>query len=111
MRANINYLADNPDRWWIDTFGNVARYIVERNAAVLTVVSNGGSGITLQLSDNLNNTVFDFPVTLRCPLPAGWEAAAVTQNGVSVPSQVVNGKVMFDVVPDRGNIVLSRRPS
>jgi oligosaccharide reducing-end xylanase len=111
LQANINYLADNPDKWWVDTFGNVARYIVERNAAVLTVVSNDGSGITLQLSDNLNNTVFNYPVTLRCPLPAGWQSATVTQNGAAVPSQIVNGKVMFDVVPDAGNIVLRRTSS
>ena len=107
LQDNINYVAGNPGRWWVDTFGNVARYIAERNAAVLTVVSNGSSSTTLQLSDNLNNTVYNYPVTLRCSLPTGWTSATVTQNGVSVPMQIVNGKVMFDVVPDGGNIILS----
>ena len=107
LLRNINYIAGNPGKWWVDTFGNVSRYIEERNAAVLTVVSNESSSITLQLRDNLNNTVFDYPVTLRRSLPTGWTSATVTQNGASVPTQIVNGKVMFDVVPDGGNIVLS----
>jgi len=108
LQRNITYVAGNPGRWWVDTFGNVSRYIEERNAAVLTVVSNGNRSITLKLSDNLNNTVFNYPITLRRSLPAGWQAATVTQNGASVPTRIVNGKVMFDVVPDGGNIVLSR---
>jgi oligosaccharide reducing-end xylanase len=109
LQSNINYVAGNPGKWWVDTFGNVSRYIEERNAAVLTVVSNGSSRKTLQLSDNLNNAVFNYPVTLRCPLPAGWQSATVTQNGASVPTRIVNGKVMFDVVPNGGNIVLEQR--
>jgi oligosaccharide reducing-end xylanase len=107
LQRNIDYVAGNPGRWWIDTFGNVSRYIEERNAAVLKVVSNSGSRITIQLSDNLNDTVFNYPLTLRRPLPAGWHSAIVTQNGASVPTQIVNGKVMFDVVPNGGNIVLT----
>ena len=108
LQSNLDYVTTDPSKWWIDTFGNVCRYIQERNAAVLTVVSNGRSHITLRLTDNLDKTIFNYPVTLRRPMPDGWPAAAITQNGASVPSQIVNGKLVFDVVPNGGDIVLSK---
>ncbi|HZS53351.1 MAG TPA: polysaccharide deacetylase family protein, partial [Bryobacteraceae bacterium] len=107
LKANLDYVSTFPDDWWIETFGNVCRYIQERNAAVLTVVSIDAAHITIQLTHNLDNTIFNYPLTLRRPMPSGWATAAVTQNGVSVPSHVVNGKLMFDVVPNGGDIVMS----
>jgi len=108
LQSNLNYVAANTDKWWIETFGNVCRYIQERNASVLTVVSNGTTNITLQLTNNLDHTIFDYPVTLRRPMPNGWQAAAITQNGASLPSHIVNGSLTFDVVPNGGDIVLSK---
>lgn len=107
LQSNLDYVTANPNKWWIETFGNVCRYIQERNVSVLTVVSTGATNITLRLTNSLDNTIFNYPVTLRRPMPSGWQAAAVTQNGASVPSQVVNGNLMFDVVPNGDDIVLS----
>ena len=75
---------------------------------MLTVVSNGTTNITLRLTNSLDNTIFNYPITLRRPMPSGWAAAAVAQNGASVPGQIVNGNLMFDVVPNGGDIVLSK---
>ena len=108
LQSNLNYVAANTNKWWIETFGNVCCYIQERNASVLTVVSNGATNITLRLTNSLDNTIFNYPVTLRRPMPSGWPATAITQNGASVPSQVVNGNLIFDVVPNGGDIVLSK---
>jgi len=108
LRSNLDYVAANTNKWWIETFGNVSRYIHERNASVLTVVLEGNSTIRLQLTNSLDTAIFNYPVTLRRPMPSGWSAATITQNGVPVPSQVVNGNLVFDVVPNGGDIVLSK---
>jgi peptidoglycan/xylan/chitin deacetylase (PgdA/CDA1 family) len=108
LKLNLDYVAGGPDKWWVETFGNVCRYIQERNAAVLTVVSEESTVITLRLTHNLDGTVFNYPLTLRRPMPSGWVNAAVTQNGVLVPSRIVNGNLMFDVVPNGGDIVLAK---
>lgn len=108
LQSNLDYVAANTNKWWIETFGNVCRYIQERNAAVLMIVSNGATNITVRLTHDLDNTIFNYPVTLRRPIPSGWQAAAITQNGASVPGQIVNGNLMFDVVPNGGDITLSK---
>jgi peptidoglycan/xylan/chitin deacetylase (PgdA/CDA1 family) len=83
LQSNLDYVATATNKWWIETFGNVCRYIQERNASVLTVVSNGAASITLQLTNSLDHAIFDYPVTLRRPIPNGWQAAAITQNGAA----------------------------
>lgn len=109
LQSNLNHVAADTNKWWIETFGNVCRYIQERNASVLTIVSSGTTNITLRLTNDLDSTIFNYPVTLRRPMPSGWQAAAITQDGTSVSGQLVNGNLLFDVVPNGGDIVLSKR--
>lgn len=109
LQLNLDYVTTNTNKWWVETFGNICGYIQEWNATVLTVVSNGTTSIALRLTNNLDNAIFNYSVTLRRPLPSGWPAAAITQNGTSVSGQIVNGNLMFDVVPNGGDIVLSKR--
>jgi hypothetical protein len=108
LKANLDHVASAPDKWWVETFGNVCRYIQERNAAVLTVISDGSTSITLRLTHPLDNTVFNYPLTLRRPLPSGWATATILQNGAPVESRIVNGNLVFDVVPNGGDIVLTK---
>jgi hypothetical protein len=64
----------------------------------------------VQATDGLDNTIYNYPVTIRRQLPDGWLAAKVTQNGLPITSTITKvGSVkylMFDVVPDGGDIVL-----
>jgi len=106
LEANLDHVAGDPEKWWVETFGNVCRYIQERNAAVLTVVSDSGNSITLRLTHSLDDTVFNYPLTVRRPMPSGWANAVITQNGTPVPSRIVNSSLVFDVVPNGGDIVL-----
>jgi peptidoglycan-N-acetylglucosamine deacetylase len=110
LKSNLDYVASSPDKWWIETFGNVCRYIQERDAAVLTVVAENDSGITLRLTDELDDRVYNYPLTLRRPLPNGWATATITQNGAPIPTRIVNGHLVFDVVPNGGDIVLAKTP-
>lgn len=108
LQANLDHVTSDSNKWWVETFGNVSRYIQERDAAVLTVLSSEAASITLRLTHGLDNTIFDYPLTLRRPMPSGWAAAAVTQDGAAVESRIVDGKLMFDAVPNGGDIVLAK---
>lgn len=112
MRSSLQYLDARRSTFWVSTFGNVVRYIRERNDVSVTESSNSGDSITLQVTDTLNNTIFNYPVTLRRPLSAGWGSANVSQNGLPVTSSIVavnsTAYIMFDVVPDGGDVVLSK---
>lgn len=111
LRSNIDFLDQNRDKIWTETFGNVARYIKERNAASLSVIKSDAESITITLTDNLPDSVYKYPLTIRRPLPDGWTEAKVTQGDTPVENSIVtvngNKMVMFNAVPDGGDIILS----
>ncbi|MDM7924438.1 MAG: polysaccharide deacetylase family protein [bacterium] len=115
IRGSLEYLHTRQDTFWVATFGNVARYILERKAVNVHETASGDTTITVQVTDTLDNAVFDHPVTLRRPLPEGWPFAVASQAGVPVESKVIDvdgGKsIQFDAVPDAGDVVISRRES
>jgi peptidoglycan/xylan/chitin deacetylase (PgdA/CDA1 family) len=112
LRASLEYLMANQDKFWVSSFGNVARYIKERNTASVAEVSSQDSSITLQVTDTLPDSIFNYPVTLRRPLPEGWPSAAVSQNGHSRDARIVTINaipyIQFDVVPDSGDVLISK---
>jgi len=111
LQASVNYMSTNQARFWVETFGNVVRYIQERNASSVAETSNSDSSITIQVTNSLTN-IFNYPITLRRPLPTNWLGAAVSQNGKPVTAQIVainsTNYVMFDVVPNGGDVTLSK---
>ncbi len=112
LRACLVYLNANQDKFWVSSFSNVARYIKERNAVSVTELSNQDSSITLQVTDALPDTIFNYPITLRRPLPEGWPSAVVTQSGHSRYTRIVEVNsiqyIQFDVVPDSGAVLISK---
>ncbi len=111
LQASVNYTSTNQSKFWVETFGNVVRYIKERNASSVAETANTGSRITVQVTNNLDNSIYNYPITLRRPLPSNWPAAAITQNGQPINAQLVaissTNYVMFDVVPNGGDVVLT----
>jgi hypothetical protein len=112
LRKSLEYLNANRDKFWVSTFGNVACYIKERNAVSVTESSFQDSSITVQVTDTLDNAIYNHPVTLRRPLLQGWPSAVVSQNGRSVDVKIVDINsiqyIQFDAVPDSGDVVISR---
>ena len=114
LSGNITYLDQNRGKIWTETFGNVSRYIYERDSAKITVKSSDDKSITITVTDKLVDSVFNFPLSIRCPLPSGWTTAVVTQKGAAVEDTIVTDGstkyIMFKAVPDGGDVVISKDP-
>jgi len=111
LRTSLQYLKDNDTKFWVSSFGTVARYVKERNCLSLQETSNQESLITFTVSDTLDNGIYNTPVTIRRILPAGWRAVNATQNDIPVKSEIkiVNNiaYIILDVVPDAGEVKLT----
>ena len=57
---------------WNGTQGEVTRYIYSRDAASIDVLSNDTNSITLSVEDNLDDEVFNVPLTLLLEIPEEW---------------------------------------
>jgi hypothetical protein len=112
LRTHLEYLKANDDKFWVATFGNIVRYIKERNAVSVTETSVIDSVITLTVTDTLDNTIYNAPITIRRPMPEGWPSASVTQNGQPITPKFIDKSgviyLMFDIAPDAGDIIISK---
>lgn len=110
LRASLEFLDAHRDVFWVSTFSNVVRYIKERNDVSIMELSCQDTSIVLQVTDTLDDVIYNYPVTIRRPLPENWSSANVSQNDQRVNVSVVEidsvRYVMFDVVPDGGDVVL-----
>lgn len=98
--------------FWVAPFGQVFQYLKQRQNAIITETSSNKQRIELTLTDGLDNTLFNQPLTITKAIPNNWKKASVTQNGqnVTYKTHVNNGQryVVFDAVPDAGGIVIKK---
>ena len=110
LRAHLSYVKEQNNTYWVAPFSDVARYIKERDAATIHELSNKPGAITLQVTDKLDNAVYNYPITIRRALPKHWASATVMQNVKKVEDKVTKKGALkyitFDVVPDNGNVIL-----
>lgn len=111
VNTHLTYVQNNAADYWVGTFGNVVKYIKERNAAKLTETAISSDSLQIALTDGLDNTIYDAAITVRRTLPSGWTNARVWLGTTKVTSTIVTtgGKtyVMFDVKPDAGTIYVA----
>jgi hypothetical protein len=111
LESTAKYVDENKGVVWASTFSNIVRYIKERNAAVIAEKSVQDQSITLSLTDSLPDSIYNYPITIRRVLPSGWNSASVMQTGSQLVSSIVTigttKYVMFDAVPDNGEITIN----
>jgi len=112
LKGALDYISQNKDKIWESTFSNIVRYIKERNNVSVKEVSVTDSAITFDVTDTLDNSIYNYPVTIRRVLPEGWVLASVAQNGKIIDSKIVTvnaiNYIMFDIAPDGGDIIMKK---
>lgn len=107
----FEFFASKKQELWVGRFGDVALYGQERDTASLAVSRNSADKIAFELTDRMNDEIFNFPLTIKVRLPDGWKGARAQQSGKPVASQFVEheGKpyALVEAVPDRGEVELS----
>ena len=110
IRATLQYMKNDPQKFWVAPFGTVAKYIRERNSASISEISSTVDSVVVQLTDNLDSSYFDVPLTIRRPLPEGWDSILVLQNGDTVSSSIIQidtaKYAVFDAVPNGGDVTI-----
>ena len=112
LATHLSYINTNSADYWVDTFGNIVKYIKERNALLLTETEVTTDSLQLAVSDNLDDAIYNVPVTIRRSLPSTWQNARVYLNNKLVSSSIsiigTNKYIVFDVIPDQGNLFLAK---
>lgn len=111
--AHFNYIGSKSDKVWAGSLNEVTAYIYEKQNYDITVNWIRENAMSITLTDTLDDSRFDFPLTFKVNVPNHWETVTVTQNNESaeVSANVQNGKnyVYINVVPDKGIIILENK--
>ena len=83
--------------------------------ATVAVASRGEDRIEMTLTDEMDDMLYDVPLTVKIRLPDGWANLTAEQAGRPMPVSLVSREnaryALVDAVPDRGRIVLLRAPA
>jgi hypothetical protein len=97
---------------WMGLFREVAQYGQERDTATLQVVERSAARLRLSLSDSMDDSLFDVPLTLKIRLPDGWQMVSAKQGTTSPAVRHLdhdgNRYALVEAVPDRGMLELDR---
>jgi len=86
------------DKWWIATFKDVSKYIVEANNLVINEAGNG-SNYMVDVSCQYKTGITQLNVPVTIARKVSCSNPIVKQNGSQINSVPFNGKVIFDVIP------------
>lgn len=96
---------------WTGFFDEIGIYAQERDTATLKTDSASDSKIEYTLTDQMDRTVFDYPLTVKIRLPAAWPGVEAKQGGKTLPSQVIEHEgakfTLVKSVPDGGTVTLT----
>jgi peptidoglycan/xylan/chitin deacetylase (PgdA/CDA1 family) len=101
------------DDFWIPTFADAIKYHKERHCATLSTVSNVPTLLTLSLTDTLyRNDIFNHPLTITLNFAQSAVVDSIVQGGNKINGYThTNGKLVFDAVPDGGQILVYKSGS
>lgn len=74
------YIKTREQNLWVATFGDVTRYMRERQSAKVTSKQTGDK-IVVTVTHPLNKAMYNVPLTLKTYVPLKWRNVSVTQRG------------------------------
>jgi peptidoglycan/xylan/chitin deacetylase (PgdA/CDA1 family) len=108
--AHLDRILKDTGRVWVAPFGSVSKYMREKASASVSLLAYRDSILEYDLHDDLPDDIYDFPLTARVRLPAGWTDFHAEQDGKPVWSEFRWERSMpialFEARPDHGKLVL-----
>ncbi len=103
------------DSLWVETVGNVTRYIKEREHFTYALLSSTADQIQIYPADGLDDNIFNYPLTVDVTVPPDWKNVSVQQGNrteeVSTFSDGSGTYARIHVVPDAGTVTINNDQS
>jgi peptidoglycan/xylan/chitin deacetylase (PgdA/CDA1 family) len=106
----FQYIKSKDDKVWVATFGDVTKYMRERESAKVNNSQKNGS-IMIDLKHSLDKKMYDIPLTLKTYVPSDWKAANVKQGKsvtkVEISKDSKGSFVQYQASPNQGVLSIS----
>ena len=110
MDAHYAYVNSKKDYVWSATMADVLKYLKERQRTEITIVSSSTSEIRITITDTLDDSIYNYPLTIKTIVPASWTKVKITTSEGTIKKDVINKNdafyVYYEAIPDSGEIVI-----
>jgi hypothetical protein len=108
---------------WVCSYTELTQFLKESLTAELETKEITDTSITLSLTDDLEDYMFDHAITIKVDIPDDWTSVTVMQgdkvidlvsnfeysdNMTLANCTIKDGYLLVDAVPDRGDIVITK---
>ncbi len=111
IRENLARVKEREADIWVGTFTEVMMYARQRDTAKVRTEERGSTRIVFTLTDELDDQIYDGPLTVKVRLPPSWTNGKAVQGGNPPPCAVIEHEgaryALVDAVPDRGAVTLT----
>jgi peptidoglycan/xylan/chitin deacetylase (PgdA/CDA1 family) len=106
----FQYIKSKQDSLWVATFGDVTKYMREREASNVQTKEQNGS-IVVTLTHSLDKKMYDQPLTLKTYVSPNWKKVTLSGQGnfgARPPEKDDKGfYVMYRVLPNKGAVTIT----
>lgn len=111
LEEYFRYIKAREDQLWVATFADVTKYMRERKNASVEA-SWEGDEITISLTQDLDPSMYNQPLTLKTYVPDEWEKVTINSEdspggSMEVMKDDKGSFVLYNVVPNGGALSLS----
>ena len=103
LEEYFNYIVAREGSVWIATFGDVTKYMREREHASIKTEMGGGT-IQVSLTHSLDKGTYDLPLTLKTYVPGGWKTVMVKQGPLARKTDVLQDEkgnyILYQLIPN-----------
>ena len=109
---------------WAPSYQDLVLYLKEAESAKIETVERTDKSITVNVTDELDDYIFNYAITVKVDINDSWKSVVVTQNGVEIPlvdistyrasknmstisCAIEDGYLYVDVIPDGGEVVIT----
>lgn len=106
LEEYFGYIKNLEDKIWVATFADVTKYIRERQNSTVNATMDQDT-ISISLTHNLDQALYDLPLTLKTYIPDHWAAVQLSSEGRNNQDLMIQedqqGRfVYYQVTPGRG---------
>lgn len=108
----FEFIKENRENLWVGLFADVAAYGQERDTATLKVESVTTDAIDFLLTDEMDDSFFRHPLTVKVRVPDEWKSVHAMQAGKEIKAERIEHEgaayALVDAVPDAGRVSVTQ---
>jgi len=102
-------VVDIKDEVWNTGYISMYKYATERRLATIEMSQYSDEQYGISLSSETDNKYYNEALTILAYLPGSWTSCEVKHDGSSKTYTLKNGVLMFDALPNTGEIMIVKK--